>query len=870
MGGPTKEVAPATARPPEILVRRARVDDFLDAVPQYAATLLIAPAGAGKTTAAAAYAVRARDAGRPVTWLRSDRHDLIAEAVAAAAAQDEALDEPPVIVVDDAHGLCTEGVAVLSRALTQQPQTVRLVLLSRRELSWVPVGAVLAGAARTLPVGHLRLTDDEAGELVRRHFPDATADDVAAVLEQAAGWAAAVVLGARALGAAGEVADPRGALAATREQLLDYLAAEVVDSLPFDLVRVLVSTCRLDRVTAEEATLLSGLADAAFLLDRAAAGGLLVTGDREAGAHGWRLHPLLLDLLRRRTASGCQDESIVVDAHRRSVAAYVDRRDAERAIRHAELSDDLDLQLHVIREFAAVLVLRRRPELIAATLAAIPLEVRTRNPDLLVLHAAVLRAAGDLDGAKVAADRAFAAHARRTDQPVPRDVEAELAALGLWQARFGWRESAPAIAYAEEVLGCRHSGRASAHDLAGISPIRANWLILELAAFQVWLGDLDLATIHLQDAAMSINSAELPAVERTLLTLRALLEMAAGAYQSARASADAALTIAPSSRPGDVTAARAHLARGWSQLHALEIAAAQESLVRFEETPRDQFDPLLLAYGRLFRACVLSSSGRLAEAMRLLDHRGDVPGMLPPHVQLDQQMVRMLVEVALGDLTALERTAREMDVLGLPAPAALATALHVGLSGDEARAVRMLDAVDPSAVDGSPTLSLSVAVVRAALLHRAGTASAVEAARACLPDLLSRAAPQRLLSTIAMGALVSPGFIELLGAYARSADAHPFAAEAYAGITGVGRPFPDLVPRRAHGGPADGDPALALTPREREVLEHLAMGGGNADLARALFVSENTVKTHLASIYRKLGVDRRVDALRVARIRGLV
>jgi DNA-binding CsgD family transcriptional regulator len=61
-----------------------------------------------------------------------------------------------------------------------------------------------------------------------------------------------------------------------------------------------------------------------------------------------------------------------------------------------------------------------------------------------------------------------------------------------------------------------------------------------------------------------------------------------------------------------------------------------------------------------------------------------------------------------------------------------------------------------------------------------------------------------------------------------------------------------------------------LTPRELEVLEQLALGGGNADLARALFVSENTVKTHLASIYRKLDVERRVDALRVARQRGII
>ena len=56
-----------------------------------------------------------------------------------------------------------------------------------------------------------------------------------------------------------------------------------------------------------------------------------------------------------------------------------------------------------------------------------------------------------------------------------------------------------------------------------------------------------------------------------------------------------------------------------------------------------------------------------------------------------------------------------------------------------------------------------------------------------------------------------------------------------------------------------------LTRRELEVLAELSR-----DVAGALVVSENTVKTHLASVYRKLGVERRADALRLARERQLI
>ena len=64
--------------------------------------------------------------------------------------------------------------------------------------------------------------------------------------------------------------------------------------------------------------------------------------------------------------------------------------------------------------------------------------------------------------------------------------------------------------------------------------------------------------------------------------------------------------------------------------------------------------------------------------------------------------------------------------------------------------------------------------------------------------------------------------------------------------------------------------ALAITPRELDILDQIAAGKSTREIAQALFVSENTVKTHLASIYRKLEVDRRVDALRVARVHGLL
>lgn len=64
--------------------------------------------------------------------------------------------------------------------------------------------------------------------------------------------------------------------------------------------------------------------------------------------------------------------------------------------------------------------------------------------------------------------------------------------------------------------------------------------------------------------------------------------------------------------------------------------------------------------------------------------------------------------------------------------------------------------------------------------------------------------------------------------------------------------------------------AMGITPRELDILEAMAAGLSNREIAERLFVSENTVKTHAARLYAKLDARRRTQAVQRAKAAGLI
>ncbi len=104
--------------------------------------------------------------------------------------------------------------------------------------------------------------------------------------------------------------------------------------------------------------------------------------------------------------------------------------------------------------------------------------------------------------------------------------------------------------------------------------------------------------------------------------------------------------------------------------------------------------------------------------------------------------------------------------------------------------------------------------------------------------------------------------------------ARAFAPEIYIGLialgfTGLGIWAGVRLTPKTVAGPFERNEAaiksLGLTERELTMLERLAAGDANKEIARALDISPNTVKTHIANLFQKLEVQRRTQAIQKAR-----
>ena len=864
------------------MVARRRLHDALDRA-RTPLVQVVAPYGAGKTTLLADWC-----RGRDCRWLPPDRHDRLLEAVLDAhrpgtvtTGDDHALallrtlapsPDPVVVVLEDAHLSTRRTRRLLGRLLGQAPNAARVVLLSRRELDVPGLPARLRAGSLVLRGEDLAFRPTEAAALVRAWAPPIVEADLARVVDGSQGWAAALVLGALF---AGSTDDPASAA----------LAEQTLATLPPRTRSLLVSTCDEEDLDGGTAEVLSGDPGATDVLSALARDGLLVTPvDRatdEATAPRWRQHPVLREGLRRRADADRATRRQLVEAHGRAAATLPDPAEA---LRHATLaatrSGDADVLTRALHTSGRRLLVPVHQARLRDALDALPRPLRDSDPGVLVLESLLCRLTLRYDEAARLA--ATAEHALDGLPATDRDPQVQdlVALMTLWRSRCGWADPKVAIERAEERLGCHHVTRDGGPDGHPLRPGQSlewtSWLTGELATVQVAVGRLDEADRHLQELIYHGRLLGNDRMTAAGLAHRSFLELVDASFQTAAATARSALDLLADQPPPTLPfVARAHLVLGWAAVHELDLIAAHQQLAAAEEASAQEVDPLVTEMLHLLEARLLAEEGLVQDASRLLAERTGTLATTPRFLARLRAIVVAQTAALANDVATLREQVSTLAELGYPFDAQLFAAVVQAGSGRPDLALLEVDALlAGSRLD--PAVGAGAAALRLGLLLLAGDR---DGAREVLPDLLARVAPQRMLQVLTIGFLGGRAFAELLEEEAARDDAHPFAAEALTCIGRYARPFPDTGARRVRPvsdalgrpQPVPADPSISrLTRREHDVLAELSLGGSYADVADALFVSENTVKTHLSSVYRKLGVDRRVDALRIAREQDLL
>lgn len=436
--------------------------------------LIHAPAGYGKSTLLGQYAAQR---GRPVAWLRlteadddplvllgdlahalgqatGDAIELVAQlAVGPSGAVPVALprlvawlrtrDEPPTLVLDDAHHLRSADALDVLAALCDHAPSGSALLIGSRSRPALPLARLRAGG-RLLEVdaSDLRMTPAEGTAMLRAAGAAVDDEEALLVVQRTEGWPAAIYLAAVLL-RDGEAQWPEGAIGPDDPHLVEYVRDEVLASAGPEDAAFLTRTSILDELRPAICDAVLEREDSAERLRSLVDANLLVTpGD----AHGttFRMHALFRSLLRGELRrEGPVEERRL---HRRAAAVYHEGGDHERAIRHALAAGDEAFAADVVWEVATYMVSHGRG-------ATLDRWCRWFSDESVAAHpqVAVARGWAALEAGEVEAASGWAATILASPRQEPFADGAPVRAMGLLlRAALGLNGTARAAADATE------------------------------------------------------------------------------------------------------------------------------------------------------------------------------------------------------------------------------------------------------------------------------------------------------------------------------------------------------------------------------------------------------------------------------------
>ena len=734
-----------------------------------------------------------------------------------------------VLVLDDLHVITAPWLLEeLASMLSHARPGLRLIAAVRKDPLLPLRHYRAAGELTEIRAAELSFTVPEAAKLMTQHGITLPAETLELITRRVAGWAAGLRLTALSLDNHPDPALVIKNLTAEDSAIASYLIAEVLDAQPAAARELMLKTSILERVSPALASELAGDEQAASTLTALARSNAFV----EPLCDGWyRVHPLLAEVLRlmlRRDSPGS-----VPRLHQRAARWYLRNGLAGHAITHMAQISDWAFTAEILVDELAVGDLMEPG-------AGAPLADRLRQlprsqtaPDAQTAQAPqslLATAALELSDAQDQACTRLldAAEQLLAHLPAGQEITSRLAAA---QIRFALARRSGDL---DGVRSAAAAGRAMfaslPDDLRARHP-RTHALVLSAAGTaRLWSGNLAGATADFSAAAAAAphGSYEQAACRGHL----ALIEALHGHLNQA-----AELAAAAATPPFGRSVPAAALALALVHLQRQEPAAWRRRLRQANAALQARPDRLTSALASLAaaRAALAESRGPAAADLLRRARRGWSP---PPWLDHLLTVTESRVHAAAGDVQAARVKAEETS----PSLAARVAGARAWLAAGDLRAARQALA-GPAGV-GAPDLGtlIEAHVTGALISYREGDAAQ------------GRRSLERAMR------LGEPEGYRL-----------PFIAD-WTWIRPVLRDDPALSSgfSRLVAQPADAaSPDLVITEqlsdREIEVLQRAAAMYSTEEIAGELFISVNTVKTHLKSIYRKLGAAGRRDAVRRAR-----
>ncbi|HEY2766655.1 MAG TPA: LuxR C-terminal-related transcriptional regulator, partial [Solirubrobacteraceae bacterium] len=609
----------------------------------------------------------------------------------------------------------------------------------------------------------------------------------------------------------------------------------------------MLRTSVVDAVNPDLANALTGLDGGALTLAALEHSGTpLHPADADGHGNWYRFHPLFRELLRAHLHHAHPEE--IPFLHRRAARWYANEGQTRRAIRHALAGQDWEQAGNLIAENWLDLFLAGRSAAMRGPMAALPADVLSTDPRLAAAFAGSRLQDGDLDGA--ARHLTLARQARAELDGEPREqLDVTLAVLALHVARLRVRD-ADAKRLAGKLTALARGG---AHPSW---PALRSFALANLGATRLWSGDPRAATADLQEALALATEHHHEQIAVDCMAQLAIVHLLGDRLAHAEELATRAAELAEQRGWCDGPAAASAYLAGAAVAYRRGEFEHAEGLLSHASSAAETAEAPVRAATALLQALTLASAGPRSAARGAMKLRAlraaELDEPLPPFLKIALADIESRVLLAAGDpqeaRAALARSCARLE----PCPELLlreaAIDLHVGEPESAAQSLASL--LQEPAHEARTATLLEAWLLRALADHACGERPAAAQA---LDSALALAEREPFRDAFLLN---GPGVRELLEIQAQIGTAHPALLEVLLEGAGQHKPTTAL--------------AEPLTEREQRILRYLPTMLSNAEIGAEVFVSLNTVKTHLRSIYRKLGANGRADAVEKARALGLL